>query len=236
MKEKKLSKRSKKQRSKAFKIIRNTLIILAIIAFLYGTVCNALVILSAKKSIIGAEEAATLGNIDCIIVLGAGLKPDGTPSNLLYERILCGAELYLSGASERLLLSGDHSRTDYNEVGAMKDYMLARGIDASVVFTDHAGLDTYDSVYRAREIFKAKRVIIVTQGFHLSRAVFIARALGLDAYGVDCDTGAYGRNIKNDIRELAARPKYVLDAIFQPAPKYLGEAIPIWGEASASDG
>lgn len=198
--------------------------------------CNIIVIASAKRNVVSFEEAVELGDIDCIIVLGAGVKPDGTMSNLLYERTLCGAELYLKNASDRLLLSGDHSRADYNEVGAMKEYMVSRGIDKSAVFTDHAGFDTYDTMYRAKEIFKAKRVIIVTQGFHLSRAVFIAKALGLDAYGVDCDTGRFGRNPMNDLREIAARPKYVLDAIFKPEPQYLGEAIPIWEDASATDG
>ncbi len=237
MKEKKSNRtKTKKIRSRAYKIIRNTLITLVILGILAVAVCNIVVIASAKAHILTFDEAKELTDIDCIIVLGAGLKSDGSPSNLLYERILCGAELYLAGASDRLLLSGDHSRVDYNEVGAMKKYMLDRGIEANVVFTDHAGLDTYDTMYRAKEIFKAKRVIVVTQGFHLSRAVFIANALGLEAYGVDCDTGVYGRNIMNDIREIAARPKYVLDAVFKPEPQYLGEAIPIWGEASASDG
>lgn len=235
MKEKR-SDKNKESKSKRFRIIRN--IILALVAFgiVSLAVCNIIVVASTDEKIIGFDEAVNLGDIDCIIVLGAGVKPDGTMSNLLYERTLCGAELYLAGASGRLLLSGDHSRADYNEVGAMKEYMVSRGIAANVVFTDHAGFDTYDTMYRAKEIFKAERVIIVTQGFHLSRAVFIANALGLEAYGVDCDTGAYGRNLMNDIRELAARPKYLLDAIFKPEPKFLGEAIPIWGEASASDG
>ncbi|MBQ8895830.1 MAG: YdcF family protein [Clostridia bacterium] len=235
MKEKKSSK-TRRERAKIYKVIRNTIIALLLFGILFVAVSNIIVITSANRSIVSFEEAVALGDIDCIIVLGAGLKSDGSPSNLLYERILCGADLYLAGASSRLLLSGDHSRVDYNEVGAMKSYMLSRGIAANVVFTDHAGFDTYDTMYRAKEIFKAKRVIIVTQGFHLTRAVFIANALGLEAYGVDCDTGAYGRNIMNDLRETAARPKYVLDAIFKPEPEYLGEAIPIWEDASASDG
>lgn len=229
-------KKSDKTKNNTLKRIRNLLVIFFLFAVFSVAVCNIIVIASASGNILEFEEAVKLENIDCIIVLGAGVKPDGTMSNLLYERTLCGAELYLAGASERLLLSGDHSRVDYNEVGAMKEYMVSRGIAPNVVFTDHAGFDTYDTMYRAKEIFKAKRVIVVTQGFHLSRAVFIANALGLEAYGVDCDTGVYGKNIMNDLREIAARPKYVLDAIFKPEPYYLGEAIPIWGEASQSDG
>ena len=229
-------KEKKFDRAKTLKLIKIITVTVLLASIFAVAVANIIVIASANPYIVSFDEAAALGDIDCIIVLGAGLKADGSPSNLLYERILCGAELYLANASERLLLSGDHSRADYNEVGAMKSYMLERDIEAGAVFTDHAGFDTYDTMYRAKEIFKAKRVIIVTQGFHLSRAVFIANALGLDAYGVDCDTGRYGRNIKNDLREIAARPKYLLDAIFKPEPKYLGEAIPIWEDASATDG
>ncbi len=210
--------------------------ILALAGILAVAVCNIIVIAFANKYIVEFDSAVELGDIDCIIVLGAGVKEDGTLSNILRERVACGAELYLSGASDRLLLSGDHSREDYNEVGAMKAYMVSRGIDKDVVFTDHAGFDTYDTVYRAKEIFKAEKVLIITQDFHISRAVFIARAIGLDAYGVECDTGELGNDLRDDLREIAARPKYVLDAIFKPKPKYLGEAIPIWGEASLTDG
>ncbi|MBO5786452.1 MAG: YdcF family protein [Clostridia bacterium] len=229
-------KKSGKTKRRYIKITALILLVCFLLAVFAVALCNIIVIASAKQNVVSFEEAVELGDIDCIIVLGAGVKPDGTMSNLLYERTLCGAELYLKNASERLLLSGDHSRADYNEVGAMKEYMVSRGIDKSAVFTDHAGFDTYDTMYRAKEIFKAKRVIIVTQGFHLSRAVFIAKALGLDAYGVDCDTGRFGRNPMNDLREIAARPKYVLEAIFKPEPEYLGEAIPIWEDASATDG
>ncbi|MBQ4316797.1 MAG: YdcF family protein [Clostridia bacterium] len=231
----KTDKKAKKAR-RVFKILLKVTLILALIGILFVAVCNIVVIASANKYIVDFDTAVELDDIDCIIVLGAGLRADGTPSNILHERVECGANLYLSGASERLLLSGDHSRTDYNEVGAMKDYMVSRGIDKNVVFTDHAGFDTYDTAYRAKEIFKAEKVLIVTQDFHISRAVFIARSVGLDAYGVECDTGELGNNIFNDLREIAARPKYVLDAIFKPKPKYLGEAIPIWGEASLTDG
>ncbi len=210
--------------------------ILALIGILAFVACNVIVIASASRYIVDFDTAVSLGDIDCIIVLGAGVKEDGTLSNILHERVLCGAELYLSGASDRLLLSGDHSRENYNEVGAMKAYMTERGIESNAVFTDHAGLDTYDTMYRAKEIFRAERVIVVTQDFHISRAVFIARALGLEAYGVECDTGELGNNPLDDLRESAARPKYVLDAIFKPKPKHLGEPIPIWEEASLSDG
>ncbi len=233
---KKESNKTDKKTGRVFKTLLKVTLILLIVGVLTVAVCNIIVIASASKYIVDFDTAAELGNIDCIIVLGAGVKEDGTLSNILHERVECGMNLYFSGASERLLLSGDHSRENYNEVGAMKEYMVSRGIDKNVVFTDHAGFDTYDTAYRAKEIFKAERVLIVTQDFHISRAVFIARSVGLDAYGVECDTGRLGNNIFDDLREVAARTKYVLDAIFKPKPKYLGEAIPIWGEASLTDG
>ena len=125
---------------------------------------------------------------------------------------------------------------DYNEVGVMKAYMTEKGIPESVVFTDHAGFDTYDTMYRARDIFKAKKVLIVTQDFHISRAVYIARSLGLEAYGYACDGKNTFAGFRNEGRETMARAKYVLNSMFKPQPKYLGEEIPIWGDASASNG
>ncbi len=198
--------------------------------------CNIILVASADEYVLTFDEAVKIQDVDCIIVLGAGVNEDGTMSYVLSERVRTGANLYIAKASERLLLSGDHSREDYNEVGAMKDYMVSRDISPDVVFTDHAGLDTYDTMYRAKEIFKAKKVLIVTQEFHISRAVFIARSLGLEAYGVCCDEEARYFNLLTEIREFCARPKYLLDAIIKPEPKHLGEAIPIWGEASASNG
>lgn len=221
-------------KNKIFKILRKgfTVLLAAAILFVFATaVCNIIVIAKADEYVVRFDEAAELGDIDCILVLGAGIKPDGSLSNILRERVMFAAELYFAGASPKILVSGDNSRKDYNEPDAMKDYMLERGIDERDVFADYAGFDTYDSVYRAKEIFKAKRIIIVTQDFHISRAVFIARALGLEAYGVACDTGTLGDAPLNEIRETAARAKYILDAIFKPKPHFLGEEIPISANA-----
>lgn len=221
---------------RTFKILKRTAFCLIVLTLLTAVVCNTVVISSADSYTLTLSEAQALKDIDCIIVLGAGINVDGSMSAVLTERVVAGVKLYSSGVSSRILVSGDHSRADYNEVGAMKDYMVSEGVPASAVFTDHAGFDTYDTMYRARDIFKAKRVLIVTQGFHLSRAVFIARSLGLDAFGYACDGEGVFAGFRNEIREAAARTKYVFDAIIKPSPKYLGEAIPIWGDSSASDG
>lgn len=236
MKVKKSDKTNKKTNKRnIIKLIRNLFVSLMLVAVVTVLVCNLTVLYSADDYIINAEKASELEDVDCIIVLGAGLQRDGTPSFVLRQRLDCGISLYGSGVSDRILVSGDHSRIEYNEVGSMKSYMSERGIEPNVIFTDHAGFDTYDTFYRAKEVFKAKRVVIVTQNFHLSRAVFIARELGLEAWGVASDAGASG-GIKNETREIFARVKYAFDAIFKPEPKFLGEAIPIWGDASASDG
>lgn len=207
-----------------------------ITVFVFAVICNIAMVVYSDKYVVSIESADEITDIDCIIILGAAVREDGSLSMVLEERVNTGAELYKNGVSERILVSGDHSSADYNEVGAMKEYMVGTGIPEDVIFTDHAGFDTYDTMYRARDIFKAKKVIIVTQEFHISRAVFIARSLGLDAYGVISDEGHRYFNLITEVRECVARTKYVFDAVFKPEPTYLGEAIPIWGEASASDG
>lgn len=118
-----------------------------------------------------------------------------------------GTALFEAGVSDRILMSGDHSRPGYDEVGTMKDYAVAAGVDPDCVFKDHAGLDTYSTMYRAKEIFQAEKVVVVTQAFHVSRAVYLARSLGLEAYGVACDRGEYTHKVRNELRETLARVK-----------------------------
>ena len=130
------------------------------------------------------NQAKDLKDVDCILVLGAGVREDGTPSLMLNERLELGIALYQSGASQKLLMSGDHGRKDYDEVNTMKGYALSQGITSEDVFMDHAGFSTYESIYRAKEIFQAKKIIIVSQEYHLYRALYIADKFGIEAYGV----------------------------------------------------
>jgi len=139
---------------------------------------------SYKKYIYNIEDIPK--GKDAIIVLGAGVKKDGTPSDILADRLETSIEVYNEGASSALILSGDHGREEYNEVGAMKDYVV-NNIDDSNVFMDHAGFSTYDTMYRAKEIFKVKSAIIITNEYHLPRALYIAIKLGIEAYGVKSD-------------------------------------------------
>ncbi len=220
---------------KLFKFLKKTIIFLLVVSIIvgiYALIINGYVVSSAKKQIISSEEAATLTDVDCIIVLGCLVRPGGKPSDMLADRLRRGVELYESGAAPKLLMSGDHGQKEYNEVAAMKQYALDAGIESNDIFMDHAGFCTYDSIYRAKEVFKAKKVIIVTQEYHLSRALLIARKLGLEAVGVASDYHTYGGQTFRDIREIVARNKDFLYTIFKPKPKYLGEAISIQGDGN----
>lgn len=196
---------------------------------------NGIVKGATKDKILSAEQAAQLTDVDCILVLGCGVRPDGSPSDMLYDRLRRGVELYEAGAATKLLMTGDHGRKDYDEVDVMKSFAVDAGIPSEDVFMDHAGFSTYESMYRAKEIFQAKKVIIITQEYHLYRAIYIAESLGLEAYGVAADYRAYYGQTKRDIREVLARVKDFGTSILQPKPTYLGKAIPIWGDGNLTN-
>ncbi len=171
-------------------------------------------------------------NFDCIMVLGAGLW-DGEPSPMLKERLDFGLMAYETDCSEKLLMSGDHGREEYDEVNKMKDVAIENGVPADNIFMDHAGFSTYESMYRARDVFQVEKMLIVTQKYHLYRAVYNARKLGIDAYGFEMEILKYP--IYNDMRESLARVKDFFYCIAQPEPTYLGEAIPISSSGALTD-
>lgn len=223
---------------KAWKIIRRTLCVLLCLGLLGLAAIagiNGIVAGVAGSRILTADQAAQLKDVDCILVLGCQVKSDGTPSDMLHDRLRRGVELYEMGAAPKLLMSGDHGRTEYDEVDAMKRFAVDSGIASQNVFMDHAGFSTYESVYRAKEIFQAKKIIIVTQQYHLYRAVYIAQALGLDAYGVSSDYRSYSGQTSYDIREALARVKDFGMSIFKPEPTYLGEVIPISSDGNLTN-
>lgn len=195
---------------------------------------NAYIKRTMGARILKAEQAADM-DADCILVLGAGVRDDGTPSHMLEDRLKTGGTLYECGASTRLLMSGDHGRTDYNEVGVMKAYAVSWGVPDTDVFMDHAGFSTYESLYRARDIFGAEKILIVSQGYHLYRALYIAEQLGLEAYGIAADLRTYAGQPVREVREIAARMKDALWCTFYPQPTYLGESIPLSGDGNATN-
>ena len=220
------------------KIMRRILLILLCLA-----VCGAATVFgidayvkhSTADRILSAEEAAKLENVDCIMVLGCRVKPDGNPSDMLADRLRCGLEVYSLGAAPKLLMSGDHGRTEYDEVNTMKQIAIDAGVPSADVFMDHAGFSTYESVYRARDIFQADKMIIVTQEYHLHRALFVARQLGVEAYGVAADYHTYFGQFMRDFREVLARNKDFVMTIVKPEPTYLGDVIPVSGNGDLTN-
>lgn len=188
------------------------------------------------RDLIVAPETAYYTAADCILVLGAGVREDGSPSNMLEDRLLTGIDIYENGLCKTLLMSGDHGHSDYDEVNCMKSYAAAAGVPTEDIFMDHAGFSTYESMYRARDVFGAKKVVIVTQEYHLYRALYVAKSLGLDAVGVSADLRTYYGQSLRETRELAARIKDVCYTIFEPLPTYLGDPISLDGDGNVTNG
>ena len=204
------------------------------VALIIGAL-NLIMLGGASERILSQEEASKLANVDCIVILGCLVKADGTPSDMLEDRLKTGIYLYEAGVSPKILMSGDHGQREYNEVGTMKAFAIAAGVPSEDVFMDHAGFSTYESIYRAKEIFGAKKIVIVTQEYHLTRAIYIAEALGLEAYGVPADIRTYRNQIVRDVRELLARAKDFVYTVARPEPTYLGEQIDIKGNGDVTN-
>ena len=175
-----------------------------------------------------------LENIDCIIVLGAGIWGD-KPSPMLEDRLKEAISLYNQNISSKIIMSGDHGKEDYDEVNIMKEYAIKQGVRSEDIFMDHAGFSTYESMYRAKDVFEANKVVIVTQKYHLYRALYIAKQLGIEAYGVNSDPRKYVGATYREAREIIARDKDFIKCIFKPQPKYLGETIPVNGDGNITN-
>jgi len=216
-----------------------SLIALALLGGVAVGILNAVVLLSTENRIHENAEAAAEslgGSWDCILVLGAGVRADGTPSHMLEDRLKTAIALYQAGAAPKLLMSGDHGQIEYDEVNVMRQYALDAGVPSEDIFMDHAGFSTYDSIYRARDVFLADRILVVTQRYHLPRALYIAEALGVEAEGISADLRVYAGQIGRDVREAAARVKDWAYALLKPAPVYLGDEIPVSGNGEATLG
>lgn len=229
--------KAKVKRAKVRWWFKLMLIFVALAVTGLGTVfgINAYVKNHVSNQIRMPEAAFELQDIDCILVLGCLVKNSGEPSHMLEDRLKRAVELYHAGVAPKLLMSGDHGQTDYNEVEAMKQYAMEHGVPSEDIFMDHAGFSTYESCYRAKEIFVADKIVIVTQEYHLYRALYIAQKLGLEAYGVNSDYRAYYNQTMRDAREVLARVKDFFYVWFRPEPTYLGEEIPITGDGNVTN-
>ena len=184
------------------------------------------VVLSTRDRVLTTGDTPPEG-VDCILVLGCGVYADGSPTPMLRDRLTRGVELYQAGWGDRLLLSGDNRSVYYNELATMYQVSRDLGAPGEAIVLDYAGLSTYDSLYRARDIFGVESLVIVTQDYHLSRALYLAEALGLEAWGVAADGQNYPGQTMRDVREILARDKDFFWAIFQPEATILGEPEPL---------
>ena len=209
--------------------------VLFVLAITSVVLINAYIKNSVKILILTSDEAAKLSDVDCILVLGCKVRDDGDPSKMLEDRLTRGIELYNREAAPKLLMSGDHGRKGYDEVGTMKQFAIDAGVASENVFMDHAGFSTYESVYRAKEIFEADKIIIVTQKYHLYRALYIAEKLGVEAYGVASDYHQYAGQTMRDCREILARCKDFFTTMIKPEPTYLGDVISISGNGDMTN-
>ena len=215
------------------KMIKILLIIFVIlIAILF--VINYFVKATTKQQILTENEAVKVEDIDCILVLGAGIW-ENKPSHMLEDRLLQAISLYEKNVSAKIIMSGDHGRKEYDEVNIMKDFAIEKGVPSENIFMDHAGFSSYESVYRAKEIFGAKKIVIVTQKYHLYRSLYIANQLEIEAYGVGADSRKYAGQAYRELREILARNKDFVKCIFKPKPTYLGESIPVSGSGDVTN-
>lgn len=224
-----------KQREK--NMLKILIIIILILCALIGIMMlsiNFYVVNKTKSKIVTEKQAKELENVDCILVLGAGIWGD-KPSPMLEDRLLQGITLYNNQTSSKIIMSGDHGKEEYDEVNVMKDFAIEKGVKSEDIFMDHAGFSTYDSVYRAKEIFKAQKIIIVTQKYHLHRALYVAEKLGIEAYGVASNPREYRGQVVRELREVLARDKDFFKCIIKPEPTYLGDTIPVSGNGDATN-
>jgi SanA protein len=183
------------------------------------------------------RDVAKVPAAEAALVLGAQVYTNGKPSIMLADRVRAAEALYRAGKVKKILVSGDHGRWSYDEPGTMRRMLLADGVPARDIFTDHAGFDTWDSAQRARRVFDVRSAVVVTQGFHMARALFDARRAGLHVTGFVADRRDYGKVMDRlVVREAMARVKALGDAAVGAGPKFLGVQIPITGDGRESWG
>lgn len=231
----KKEKRKGKLKKGLLKRIFKWIVILAILGVCFGIISNILIVRAGKRKLVGDAELAAL-NADCVMVLGAGIWRDNEPSPMLRDRLDEGIRIYNEGIAPKILVSGDHELKGYDEVNVMKTYLLEAGIPSEDIFMDHAGLCTYDSMYRAKAVFGVERMIVVTQEYHEYRALYICKHQKIDALGSPAAHFDYSGQRRRDVREWLARDKDILTCLFRVKPKYLGEPIDIHGDGNVTIG
>ena len=192
------------------KILRRILLLLLALCVLGAALAfgvSGWMVLHEKNAILSLEDTPPEA-LDCILVLGCGVDAQGRPKPMLHDRMTVAVELYEKGWADKLLLTGDNSGSDYNEVGAMETFALEHGVPADAILLDNEGFNTDASIRRAGDEFRIRRAVIVTQEYHLSRALFLAESYGLEACGVSATLRTYGpKQVQWSLREVLARDK-----------------------------
>jgi len=224
----------KKSKSIMMKVFK-TIFIVGVVGLLLLLGINVYVRGTVKERIVSIEEAESLSDVDCIIVLGASVNNNEYPSPMLEDRLKRGIELYYKECAPKIIMSGDHGGLYYDEVNVMKNYAINNGVPSEDVFMDHAGFSTYESMYRAKEVFGADKVIVVTQGYHLDRAVYIGKKMGLDVYGVSAEDIRYGGQFARDVREFLAIGKDFFTTLLNTEPTFLGDNYDLSGSGDVTN-
>lgn len=182
-----------------------TVVAILLMALLSPFMLSAMVCHAVEAQI--CDTDIPVEQYDAILILGCGVKENGDPSDMLQDRLRTGIFLYHAGVAPKILLSGDHEHDNYNEIAAMKRVCLDAGVPEQDILSDRYGLSTYDSLTRAATLYEIRRVVIVTQTYHLYRALYIAHKKGMEAIGVDADIRTYRLQWYRDLREVLARCK-----------------------------
>ncbi len=219
--------------SQVLKKLIKGLFIIIVTGFVVLLVTNLYIIVSTNDQITTIETIEA-DDYDCIMILGAGVR-NGHPSPILRDRLLRGYQLYIAGTAPKILLTGDHHRQNYDELAAMQTYMRDEGVPDSDIFLDHAGLSTYDSMMRASRVFGVKKMIIVTQEFHINRALYLAEQAGIEAVAVSAPRTAYPGAMYRNMREVLARGKDFFSGLIKPQSYIGGPPIDIHGDGSVTD-
>lgn len=190
------------------------LFILVILGLIISMLINQYVKGYAKKNILA--NYSEIGDIDAILILGCEVKPDGSLSLMLKDRLDKGIELYKNGVAQKVIVSGDNREEHYDETTAMKQYLIENDVPSEYIYMDDIGLSTYDSMYRAKNVFQVKKCVVVTQEYHLYRAIYIGNKLGMETYGESSIKINYDGQLKREFREFLARNKDFIKCIFKP--------------------
>ncbi len=216
------------------KLLRGAVIAIVSMIVLCALI-NAIVCLSTVSKMKTIEESLTESGYDCILVLGCGVWGN-EPTPLLSDRLDAAVALYKAGAAPKILMSGDHGQKGYDEVSVMRKYAMEQGVPSEDIFMDHAGFSTYETMYRAKDVFGVKKAVVVTQKYHLYRALYDADAFDIEAIGTIAVGHTFASQLIWDIRESAARVKDFIWCLVKPQPAFRGDKIDMQGNGEVTLG